>query len=411
MFDCDRLKGDLPLQAGGPATMPHHPTRLAATLAALASLTAFERLSSAEIEPIGPGPFAVGSTNMEVTVPVKAPMVDYLNGKSVANHVTYLSDILARPDSAMLLKIDVPANPAVFHAQAGTRIPLVLYVLYPTVRDNPRSDYKFPYAETGDNVFPHMQGPGEKPLFADARAKYPLIVYSGGYNTHGLWHLAHLKVLAANGYIVVDIFHGDNRGASFDGNMELRPMELRAALDFVLGHPDFAGAIDRERIGASGASGGGHTILVAMGGFDPTGRHPSAGDPRIKAGVGVVPYMGGVLGVWPFTMDDWPFGQDYSGLKPVRRPFLALYGQKDKNVPPEGVEAGVRAMSGPTTAVMLDGETHSLSQGAEADVNTWEVLFFNAWLRNDDKARRQLALGTSVRGGGRDHKTIQQAGK
>ena len=183
------------------------------------------------------------------------------------------------------------------------------------------------------------------------------------------------------------------------------------ALDFVLGHPDFASAIDRERIGASGASAGGHTILAAMGGIDPTGKHPSAADPRIKAGVGVVPFMGGVFGVWPFTMDNWLFGKDHSGLKSVRQPFLALYGQKDKNVPPEGVEAGVRAMSGPAIAVMLDGETHSLSQGAETDVNTWEVLFFNAWLRNDDQARRQLVLGTTVRGGGSDHKTIQHAAK
>jgi predicted dienelactone hydrolase len=385
------------------------PFRPAPTLSALAALTAFAWLSGAEITPIGPGPFAAGSTNMEVTVavPAKAPMFDYLNGKATANKVVYLTDILTHPESTLVLDIAVPARPKVFGRQAGTRIPLVLYVLYPTTTDNPRSDYKFPYSETGDNVFPHMQGAGEKPIFADAQAKYPLIVYSGGYNTHGLWHLSHLKKLATHGYIVVDIFHGDDRGASLGANMELRPIELRAALDFVLGHPDFGGVIDRDRIGASGASAGGHTILAAMGGIDPTGEHPPAADPRIKAGVGVVPFMGGVFGFWPFTVDNWLFGQDHAGLKSVRLPFLALYGSKDKNVPPEGVEDGVRAMSGPTIAVMLDGESHLLSKDAETDTYTWEVLFFDAWLRGDGRARQQIDLGTTVRGGVNDHKTIQ----
>jgi len=389
--------------------MSHPPFRPFPALAALSLLTALVRLNGAEIPPIGPGEFAVGSTNLEVTVPTAAPMIDYLNGKAAGRQVTYLSDILAHRETALLLNIDVPAEPKVFNSQAGIRIPLVLYVLYPTAKDNPRADYKFPYAETGDNVFPHMQGVGEKPLFADPHAKYPLIVYSGGFNTHGLWHLWHLKVLAAHGYIVVDLFHGDNREPSFGTAMAVRPIELRAALDYVLNHPEFADAIDRDRIGASGASAGGHTILAAMGGIDPSGNQPPAADPRIKAGVGLVPFMGGVFGVWPFTVDNWLFGKDFSGLKSVRLPFLALYGQKDKNVPPEGVEAGVRAMSGPTIAVMLDGETHLLSNAAEVETFTWEVLFFDAWLRGDARARQKLELGTTVRGGTSNHKTIQRA--
>ncbi|ACB74309.1 hypothetical protein [Opitutus terrae] len=369
---------------------------------------ALSRLLAVEIDPISAGPLAVASTNLEVSAPAPdVPMVDYLNGKATSKRTVYLSDILAHPDSALALTIDVPADPKTFGWMAGRRIPLVLYVLYPTTPDNPRPDYRFPYRETGDNVLPHMQPAGERPIFADASAAYPLIVYSGGYNTHGLWHLEHLKVLAAHGYIVVDIFHGDNRGPGFKANLALRALEFRAVLDFILRHPDFAQAIDPERIGASAASGGAHTILSAMGGFDPaaTGARPAA-DPRIKAGFGVVPFMGGTLGVWPLQTEAWMFGQDHAGLRGVRAPFLAVYGGKDENVPPDGVEAGIRALGGAAGAVRLDGETHSLSASTVSDVNTWELLFFEAWVRGNAEARQRLAAATSVRGGVNDRRTF-----
>ncbi len=357
--------------------------------------------------PVAPGPFTVGSTNLEVSPRAGVPMFDFLNGKATAKGIVYLTDILTHPEAVSTLQISVPGDAKLFGAQAGTRIPLVLFVLYPTTKDNPRPGYEFPYKDTGDKMFPHMQQPGEKPIFADPAAKYPLIVISGGYNTHGLWHLEHMKVLAAHGYIVVDMFHGDGRGAPFTGNMALRSIELRATVDFILQHADFAGAIDPERIGVAGQSAGGHTILSAMGGIDPAGRMPHAADTRIKAGFGLVPFMGGSFGFWPFNMDAWLFGEDYAGLRSVHVPFFAVYGGKDSNVPPGGVEAGVREMAGPAAAVMLDGETHRLSDAANSDVYTWEILFFDAWLRGDAGARRLLETGTSVRGGVNDHKTIE----
>jgi len=379
--------------------------------AALLLLGGIPRLLGAELDPIGPGPFSVGSTNMEVMAPAGQPMGDFLNGKVTPQHPVYLADILTHPESAFALQVAVPADRKTFGAHAGTRIPLVLYVLYPTTKDNPRADYTFPYTETGDNVFPHMQRAGEKPIFPDAAARYPLIVYSGGYNTHGLWHLSHLKWLASHGYIVVDIFHGDNRWESFGSAMAVRPLEFRAALDFVLQHADFVHAIDVGRIGASSASAGGHTILCAMGGINPASPNPSLADPRIKAGFGLVPFMGSSMGIWPFKQDAWYFGKDYAGLRSVRVPFFAVYGEKDGNVVPAGVEAGVRAMSGPATAVMLDGETHSLSGSTTSDVNTWEILFFDAWLRDDAHAHQLLETGTSVRGGVNDHRTIQHGAR
>lgn len=370
---------------------------------------AVSRLAAAEIPPVGPGPYAVGSTNLEVSDHPASPMVDYLKGKSVSGKLTYIADVLTHPESVLVTKVDLPADPAVYGRLAGTSQPLVLYALYPTTTDNRRADYKFPYPDTGDNVFPHMQRAGEKPLFAGNGAHFPLIVYSQGYEGHGLWDLEQLKFLASHGYIVVDIFHGDGR-ANLETNLGLRPLALKAALDCVLKHPDFGPAIDPERIGVSGGSFGGYTILAAMGGKNPAAAD-SVADPRIKAGFGLVPFMGARIGFWPATIEAWPFGKDYAGLRAVRAPFMAIYGQKDTNVPPESVMGGIAQISGPTSAVMLDGEQHLFSKAVWSDVYTWELLFFDTWLRGDAGARRLLYGGTSVQGGVNDHKTYQHAAR
>lgn len=360
--------------------------------------------ASLELAPVQPGPFPVATTNLEVRPQADAKaMFNFMNGTATSDGLRYLTDILVHPDAVPTVQLDVPADAKLYGKLAGTRLPLVLLIVYPTSRDNARADYAFPYTETGDRTFSHMQQPGDKPLLADPTAKYPLIVLSGGYNTHGLWHLFHLKELASHGYVVVDIFHGDGRSGLFAGNLALRSLGVRAALDYVLQHPDFGAVIDPDRIGATGESAGAHTVLAALGGIDPSGRIPALPDPRVKAAFGLVPFMGGSFGLWPFKMDAWYFGEDYAGLRYVRRPFFAVYGGKDSNVPPGNVEAGVRALSGPTAAVMLDDESHSLTNPAHRDVRTWEILFFDCWLRGDDDARRQLEQGTSVQDGVKDH--------
>ncbi len=381
---------------------------LAAAL--LIALWPARRAAGAEIEPIGVGTYALAATNLEVTPRAETPMFDYLNGKMTSKSTVYLTDILTHPEAVPTLTIPVPANRAVFGALAGKSIPVVLFAMYPTTHDNPRPDYAFPYKDTGDKVVPHMQRPGEKPIFA-APGKFPLIVLSGGYNTHALWHFEHMKLLASHGYIVVDVQHGDGRGPSFEGNLALRPIELKAAIDWALQSADFAGAIDATRIGVLGQSAGGHTAAAALGGTDPTGRVPTVADPRVKMAFGLVPFMGGSMGIWPMKLDMWFYGEDHAGLRSVRAPYFALYGGSDSNVPPEGVEDAVKAMSGSAIAVKLDGEKHGFTEAARTDWKTWEVLVFEAWLRGDPAARQKLESATSVKGGVNDHVTIRHGAK
>ena len=350
-----------------------------------------------EIEPIGRGDFELGSSNMELVDKFPNPLIDYLKGKSARTPI-YIASILARPETALVTQVKVPDNREIYGSYAGSGISLALYIVYPTTKDNPRASYKFPYKDTGDNVFPHMQRPGEKPIFADSSVKYPVIFYSHGYEAHGLWDLERIKYLASHGFIVVSIFHGDGRFGFFD-SFPLRPLLLKSAMDFVLSHPDFSPAIDMSRVGVSGSSMGGYTILAAMGGRADKNQTCQP-DVRIKAGFGLVPFTGAF---WRH-----PFGRDRSGLNGVTIPFMAICAEKDKSVPLETVLESLGQMSGTRSALCLANEEHLLSKSVWPDVNTWELLFFNAWLRNDAEARACIYGDKSVRGGGVETKIYQR---
>lgn len=350
------------------------------------SLASFAAVAAAaEIAPITTGPYAVGSTNFTARADVSGDLFDYLNGKDGwFSSLRYVDQILAHRDAAFIASVQVPGD------DADDAFPVVCYVLYPTPADNPRPEYEFPYKNTGDNRFPHMQRPGEKPLFANAPAKWPVVVSSPGYNAHGLWELDRAKRLAAQGYIVVSIFHGDGRFNFFD-LFRRRPVMVKQVLDRLLADPDFGPAIDAERIGISGSSFGAYTMLACLGASDPATGRAEFHDPRLKAGVGLVPFAGGYMKA--------PFGKDFSGLKTITRPYLALYAEKDESVAAKDVEAHTAQSSGPTTAVLLPGEGHLLSKAAWNDVPTWEILFFNAWLKDDAQARALLAGDLRVSGG------------
>jgi hypothetical protein len=372
--------------------------RLTGKLCLVAMVFVRTATAATEIDPLPRGAMEIGSTNMEIVAPpADHPIFDYLIGKDT-EPVRYLTDLLRHPESALVTEATVPEDNNTFGKYAGRRIPLVLYVVYPTTPDNPRPSYQFPYKDTGDNVFPHMQRKGEKPILAGPDRKYPVVFYSSGYNAHGLWDLARIKFLASHGYIVVSVFQGDGRFGLFD-TVTLRPLIFRRAMDYLLAHPDFAAAIDMDKIGVYGSSMGGYTILTSIGA--ETGDHLIEGpDTRIKAGFALVPFVGAV---WRH-----PFGWTYSGLKSVRVPFFAICGEKDTNCPQEKLLKGLEKMSVTRSVLSLAGEEHLFSDKAWPDVQTWEVLFFDAWLKNAPEARNALYSDTVVRGGASEIKVHQR---
>jgi predicted dienelactone hydrolase len=275
-----------------------------------------------------------------------------------------------------------------------------MYVLYPTVSNNACPEYAFPYRDTVDNVFPHMQRPGTPPLISDVKARYPVIVFSHGYEGHGLWDLHHLKCLASHGYIVVCPFYGDGRATGED-NFHLRPLLLRRTLDYILAHPEFGPAIDPARIGVSGSSFGGYTVLSTLG-ADRLDCIPGQVDLRIRAGLVLVPAM-------RHDQISLFFGSGHAGLNRINIPVFALYAKKDTVVLAGDIEAGLEQLRGDGMAVLLEDEGHILSEGAWPVALTWEVLFFNAWLLDDETARMQLHEGETVAGAVLNRKVFQKS--
>ncbi len=111
--------------------------------------------------------------------------------------------------------------------------------------------------------------------------------------------------------------------------------------------------------------------------------------------------MGGNYGVAPF-------GGTYSALKGVTCPFFAVYAQNDTSVPKTTVEGALPKLGGTCTGVMFPGETHSLSNASYEEAQTYETLFFNAWLRDDAEAMKALYSDMTVAGGPSDSRTYQK---
>ncbi|WP_457356641.1 alpha/beta hydrolase family protein [Roseateles sp. P5_D6] len=348
----------------------------------------------------GNGPYAVGSSCMKAEPATAAPMADYLIGSLSPQGPLYLDQLISDRQATLVIDVKVPKDWPYAGALAGRSLPVVLTVFYPTPADNRRPDYTFP-EETGWYRLPHMQRPGEAPLFADERARYPLIVHSGGQGTHGLWHIGKLAHLASQGYIVVDVYHGDRRTPGGSEMFALRSLAVRAALDHVLAHPHYADHIDAARIGATGSSAGGLTVLTLMGGLNPARRGLSLADERIKAGFGTVPFpgigmaaaraMGLPVNLPPGAGPNfWNFGLDFAGLAAVKRPWFAVSGELDSNVPAADVLAAAHAVGGPAWVVEMKGQTHGFNEAANAETRGWEAAFFDAHLRNDAAARALL---------------------
>ena len=213
---------------------------------------------------------------------------------------------------------------------------------------------------------PQRLGPADQVVAlngAVAGKRLPLVVMSHGT---GGWYGSHVDTaleLAEAGFVVASVSH---TGDTYDdhsraADVDIRPLQLKAAVDYMLSGWKDARHVDPERVGAFGFSSGGFTVLVAIGGIPDFSverghcqAHPTwfdcgivraaapgdaerivalphtfwagARDPRIKAAVIAAPALG-------FT-----FGRD--GLKDVETPIQLWRAEDDHILPnPDYAEA------------------------------------------------------------------------
>ena len=246
-----------------------------------------------------------------------------------------------------------------------------------------------------------MLAPGEVPNIANAEAKYPLVVIAHGAESHGLYDVAHAHLLASHGYIVAVITYGDGRTASpNEPNFHvgyLRPLLTSRVIDSLLASREFGPSIDTDNIGLAGHSYGGFTTLATAGG-PFLGNAETVHDPRVKAGVVTAPWVGGHYD----GTDLFAFGDNNVGLKSVSVPILCAYGSKDDVTLASFILPAMEQLSGPRYVIEMVDQPHIFSEASWDDRNNWELLFFNAYLKNDTEALARLQTATSMAGGNED---------
>jgi dienelactone hydrolase len=178
-------------------------------------------------------------------------------------------------------------------------------------------------------------------------APYPLVVHSHGlldYPTGEAYVSAHL---ASHGYVVAaPRFPLTNLAAFYCirlADIENQPRDVSFVIDAMLS--EFGGAIDPERIGASGLSFGGTTTLLVT-------FHPAERDPRIRAAFAMAP------GACMFTK---------KFFRTTDAPVLILAGTSDVLVPyrANGVRP-YKAAGAPKYLVTLADASHSAFTGVFA---------------------------------------------
>ncbi|HYP67822.1 MAG TPA: hypothetical protein VEP67_06150 [Thiobacillaceae bacterium] len=373
-----------------------------------------------------PGPNAVACSNVAQDFSRVAPGEDaraYWDGSPSANGAPqYVTDLLTEPANTLSVTVTAPNDTNLYGGSAGKQVLFVLLACYPTVANNPRADYPLP---TGSFV-PHMQTGADVPLFADATARYPLLVFSHGLNSSPLSNddIAAMSVFASYGYIVVAPFHGDPRFSNlkvndlsdavtvlahlsdFNALQAMRPLSMSAAIDLMLSDPQWHDHVDATRIGGFGASMGGETLML-MGGAGLTtsfglSRTQVTVDPRLKAAVGYVPYFG-----QPFLP---AFGSDQHGLDGVTLSYLAISGTADTTAPIIMTRQGLVRLAGTRELVSLVGVKHGFDVASTNDIFTWALTFLDAEVRGNPAARQQLSTMASVAGGGDDRVVIPYNG-
>ncbi len=364
---------------------------------------------------VPPGPYAAACSNVaqDFSQLNGEPVEAYWEGIARDGQYRYLTQLLAEPDAALRFTV-TPPHTDLFPRLRGEGKEYVALFCYPTSAANTRPDFALP----NGHVVPRMERAGDAPIWSDGVTRFPLIVYSHGLGGSPLSndYLSSILRFVSHGYAVAAVFHGDPRFSrvrledlgdywyavrNFSELVEMqaiRPLSVVGALDRLLADARYAERIDTERIGIFGTSMGGETALLTIGAKLTASLGLSSlavvSDQRIKAISGYVPYSG--QSFLP------AFGDDQNGVDGLAIPYLGISGTADFTAPIALTEQAVNRLSGSRFLVALQDVGHRYDASLVPDIYTWNVLFFDAFLRGDRSARVKLARLQEVADGPAD---------
>ena len=125
-------------------------------------------------------------------------------------------------------------------------------------------------------------------------------------------------------------------------------------------------------------------------------------DTRIKAVVGIVPYMGDTNFPTVMGQKSSIFGYTHSGAKDVIGPYLAIAGATDTVAVYDYTEEVLKKAKGEMYLIKCEGEGHELSEGAYQEVRTWALTFLNAYVDGTKSELEKFQQMLSVEGGAED---------
>ena len=132
--------------------------------------------SLAVVDPLPPGPYAVGCSNVAQDFTRVQPgesAQNYWEGVPDGSRERYVTQLLADPADALVVDVSVPDDRDLYVNRATQIVEYALLVCYPTTADNPYPDYPLP----SGNAVPHMQQGAQPPIFADPNARWPVLLF------------------------------------------------------------------------------------------------------------------------------------------------------------------------------------------------------------------------------------------
>jgi predicted dienelactone hydrolase len=200
--------------------------------------------------------------NRHVPVSIRTFLL-LVHGRAAVARLSALCALLAYPSATLAQGTPVGMQQLEFvDAQDGGRH-LALTVFYPAaLRDRSAARFVMPF-------FANIE------LYKDAEAAFdgttrPLVMFSHGRGSNGLYYAWFAEALASRGYIVAALNHYrantyDSTIAYLANKLWQRPRDVSLSISFLLNDPFWGKMIDASRIGVAGHSQGGFTALWVGG--------------------------------------------------------------------------------------------------------------------------------------------------
>lgn len=225
---------------------------------------------------------------------------------------------------------------------------LSLTLLYPAVVPDDATPLRMPF-------FTNLHLYRDAAVVSD-NVKRPLIMFSHGHGSNGLYYAWFAEFLASHGYVVATLYH--YRANTYDATIMYtrsklwqRPLDISKDITFLLSDKAWGPHLDPTRIGVAGHSQGGFTSLWIGGAMvnpdkflayqrrwknDPLVPESLRRDLPLDAQPALVVADARVKAVFAMAPGDLPgFGMDEAGLAQMKVPAFIIVGARDTQAPPK----------------------------------------------------------------------------